>query len=140
MSDDLAQYPSKLLAAAERLDHICDSELAGWDGQRPMTARLSAAYYLLSAAESSDLLKMDSSDPGVMSPWSLDNDAGTLMHEYKVAHGEPHPARDEWLSAWATYEAQVTYCLLDLLCGARDYGLTDRLAAAFTSASNREHS
>lgn len=140
MSDDLAQYPARLVAAAERLDHVCDSELVGWDHEDRIPARLAASHRLLSAAVHRGRLKIDPSDPGTPSPLSLRDDADLIMYEHLVSHGEHHPARDEWLSAWATYEIQLTYVLLDLLCGSRDYGLTDRLTAASTPTLNREHS
>lgn len=128
MSDDLSTYPSLLLAAAERLDHTCDSTLASFDRDDRLTARLTAIHRLMVAADSPKLLRIDPSDPGTPSPGTLNRDAWRIMAEHLAEHGEPHPASAAWLDAWETYEVELTYCLLDLLGDVRTYGLTVRLS------------
>lgn len=128
MSDDLNAYPGLLMAAAERLDHTVDTTLSSYGRDYRLTARLDAVHGLMAAARSSELLRIDSTDPGTPSPETLNVNACRMIADYYGEHSEHHPAAAAWLDAWETYQVELTYCLLDLCGDVRTYGLTTRLS------------
>ena len=128
MSDNLNAYPGLLMAAAKRLDHTVDTTLSSYSRDYQLTARLDAVHRLMTAARSSELLRIDSSDPGTPSPETLNVNACRMIADYYGEHGEYHPAAAAWLDAWETYQVELVYCLLDLCGDVRTYGLTTRLS------------